>query len=323
MHTKKVLKGVKPFNELFFRSCYFHQLMTAYSKYGAAAEIIYSNYLPVYRFNEETEQISCKTILLFTEKDTEEYSGLHLVKKKRCFDAVKEIIRAIDRGNPVIVAVDCFELAYREEYYHKGHTGHYLLIYGYDIQKGVFIANEHFYTNSVRYGEVEIKLEVLKKAAESYNDNLALYPSAIVKVTRAPHARSKPIGEEFKRRIVRAAQSLSDSCRSMQKFVAYLKEKSENEAYIIENAERLFADIVNLRREKNNQKYQLAVLLKNDKIDEITARVVDNMIFACGILARISRRKNFRKDIYVDMLDRLEECAAFETELKKELEALQ
>lgn len=43
MKAKK-LKGVKPFNEFLFVSCYYHQLMAAYSCLGVSADKIISDH---------------------------------------------------------------------------------------------------------------------------------------------------------------------------------------------------------------------------------------------------------------------------------------
>ena len=40
---KKVLEGIKPFNEMSLKSCYYNQMVAAYSYFGVDPKIIASN----------------------------------------------------------------------------------------------------------------------------------------------------------------------------------------------------------------------------------------------------------------------------------------
>ncbi len=41
---KKILKGIEAFNECWFRTCYYHQLIAGLSYYGVPAEYTILNY---------------------------------------------------------------------------------------------------------------------------------------------------------------------------------------------------------------------------------------------------------------------------------------
>lgn len=102
MKAKK-LKGVKPFNEFLFVSCYYHQLMAAYSCLGVSADKIISDHFFVYRYDAKKKRLSVEHERLLSARDFADVYGVRLVKKRKIGDLAAEIVRSIDGGCPAVV----------------------------------------------------------------------------------------------------------------------------------------------------------------------------------------------------------------------------
>ena len=171
MPDRKVLKGIKPFNRFLFISCYYHQLIAAYSYFGLEPEVQLSNYYPVYLFNAKESGIKVSMRSVNGKPVMEKMTGVRETVKHESKDIVDEAIDSVQEGSPVIIAVDAFYLPYRETAYQKAHLPHYLLIYGYDDEKSEFIVSDHMHLNSYQYTERFLGYGDLRKAYEGYIQN--------------------------------------------------------------------------------------------------------------------------------------------------------
>ncbi len=154
------IEGVKPFNDFLYKSCYWHQLITGLSGLGIDKEAVLLNGFmlvgPEFTiFREST----------IPWKRFEKEAGYTNVA---CNVDEKRLIKNIGRGNPVIVGVDCYYLESRAETYLLTHSPHFILAYGYDLEKRTANVVDHNYLNSFEYTKKVISLDNLLKANAMY-----------------------------------------------------------------------------------------------------------------------------------------------------------
>ena len=160
---RKVLEGIKPFNDFFFKSCYYHQLISGLSLFGIHKDNILLNYLTTIKKGFLTEKEA-----IFSEKVLAKLLGF---KSKIYKFNEKTLIKNISRGNPLIVGVDCYYLESRVSTYLKSHDPHYILVYGYDkVARQAFVV-DHDYRNSIDYAEKVIDLDNLLLANRMLSKN--------------------------------------------------------------------------------------------------------------------------------------------------------
>lgn len=73
---QKIFVTYKPFNELQLKSCYYHQMVTAYSLFGIPSQIIVGNYFPFYKFDTEKEVLSISNSEILDEKVLKVLTGV-------------------------------------------------------------------------------------------------------------------------------------------------------------------------------------------------------------------------------------------------------
>ena len=161
---RNILKGVKPFNTVFYKNCYNHQLLAGLSILGVDSGAYLLN--EFVRFGKD---FSVKSGGYLPPSEVEKTLGYAL---KRMNINLKKLVRQIDRGRPVIVGVDNYELESRPDFYHTTHGGHFVLVYGYDLAADACYIVDHRYAQSFRYEEKVISLKNLLWANRAYEKNI-------------------------------------------------------------------------------------------------------------------------------------------------------
>lgn len=142
---KNKIEGVQPFNDFFYKSCYYHQLIAGLACLGIDKENILIN-----SFVSIKEDFVTINDGLFDEKNLAKYIGY---KDIRSYGSRKKFIRWIDKHRPIVTGVDCYYLESRPETYLKRHDPHFVLVYGYDLDKDELNIVDHNYMNSHEYIE--------------------------------------------------------------------------------------------------------------------------------------------------------------------------
>ena len=150
---KNKISGVQPFNDFLFRSCYYHQLISGLSCFGIDKETILLNAFVSIQSNFEANSED-----IIQEVELAKLLGY---KSEHCNINCAKLIRSIDNGCPVIVGVDCYYLENRPDTYLIRNAPHFILVYGYDLEKRIAYVVDHEYLNSDDFKECEFSLDNL------------------------------------------------------------------------------------------------------------------------------------------------------------------
>ena len=97
---KNKISGVRPFNDFFFKNCYYHQLMAGVSCFGIDRDAILLNAFTLIQSNFNVE----KEGFLHEEK-LEKILGY---KRVHCNINKAKFVRCIDKGQPIIMGGGLF-----------------------------------------------------------------------------------------------------------------------------------------------------------------------------------------------------------------------
>ncbi len=150
---KNKINGVRPFNDFFFKSCYYHQLMAGVACFGVDRDAILLNTFTLIQNNFNAGKEG-----LLNEEKLEKLLGY---KREHCNVNRAKLIRCIDKGYPVIMGVDCYYLESRPDTHQIQHVPHFILAYGYDVENKEANVVDHQYRNSYEYQEKIISLDNL------------------------------------------------------------------------------------------------------------------------------------------------------------------
>lgn len=154
------LDGIKPFNGFSFRNCYWHQLIAGLSCLGIDGDNVLINSMA---FAKEDFGLDESGIL-----PTKEFEKFFGYRCRRCGVTERSLVRNIDRGRPMMLGVDCFFLEGRTDTYHRLHEPHFVLLYGYDLEKRIAFVVDHNYRNGFDFAEKTASLDNILLANRMY-----------------------------------------------------------------------------------------------------------------------------------------------------------
>lgn len=207
MNDVKIIGNILPFNEVFYRNCFYNSLFPIITHYNKDILSILINDISVYDnvlidngFNFMLKYTSAKSIEVILDD-----MGIKMKSLNYREDIISDIIKSINQNNPVIIYIDCFYEPFRKDAYHKNHWIHSLLIYGYDEQQGIMNIVEHKHRDNLSYENRTIKYEDIKNAYENYHinfENKAKLPSYFefsLKDTGNLMGTTNPSNEHYKK----------------------------------------------------------------------------------------------------------------------------
>lgn len=168
--TMKVLRHVKPFNEVFYKSCFFNSLFPVLRYFNKSILSILTNDIVAYRYDSRNteDEFGVQYVPVRSVDQLMRDIGIGYKSINICKDVCSEIIDAILNGKPVIIWVDCFYESIRKDCFQKLHWPHTLVIYGFDEKREVFYVIEHKHRDNLSYEQCEISYQEISQAYEGY-----------------------------------------------------------------------------------------------------------------------------------------------------------
>lgn len=315
----KKIEGIKPFNDLQLKSCYYHQLAAALTGFGVNPQIVAGNYLPLYKYDAKQKSLALNCSEILDEYKLEFWTGVQINKYKN-IDKLKEFVcEQIDTGTPVLLLVDCFYLDYREDTYLKNHNSHSILIYGYDSKERTFIISEHMYLNSYQYMEKFAPMDVIIKAYNNFVARLMKNDWSLVTLTRKREARDFTV-ENFAKEIKLRKEDLQNSLREFRKGMEFLCSCLFKQERFEQERDNMIFFIGKVLGYKNIQKNIIGYLWGYGGIYKAADRIVENYIFIYGVLIKMRALKQYNIQYIEKIMRRCSELLELESELHARLE---
>ncbi|MDR1093292.1 MAG: BtrH N-terminal domain-containing protein [Clostridiales bacterium] len=320
----KVLDGIKPFNKFLFISCYYHQLVAAYSYYGIEPETQLANYYIRYEFDEKNGNLGFSAVGVSSRRAMERATGIRETVLRDAKDIVAETAACIRKGSPIIIAVDTYCLPYRETAYQKNHMPHYLLAYGYDDEKQEFTVSDHMHLNSVLYAEQKLGYDDFRKAFKGYmnffsakNDRAAVRLQKVGEREAGLNARSLT---DFFRRNGRLFDRNAAVMEKIADCAAGRVGDWESDAGITQKCIVFFGK---LRHAKLSQKNMFRYFYGADNAcAKLCGAAADCAFFVSSVLCKISIAKTFAEPLKMKAAQKISEIAEAERALAGELRKL-
>ncbi|WP_167957222.1 BtrH N-terminal domain-containing protein [Anaerosporobacter faecicola] len=164
----KIIEKIYPFNDFFYRDCYYNSLFAVINHFKGDISYILANELQIYDYVAKSVlSTGIVTLSMMPTNKLLEKMNIYYDAKEGKIEPC-EIYDALENDKPVILMVDCFEESIRQDYYHKEHLDHNLLIYGYNDEQKTFHIFEHSRTNRLDYKKTIIPVESAIHASNAY-----------------------------------------------------------------------------------------------------------------------------------------------------------
>lgn len=313
---RKILKGIKALDKFEIQSCYYTHLMTGYVKFGADSLIVAANYLPIYGFDTEKNKPYIKRCEIFEPTIFRRLAGVQKTNLAEIGHAKSFIVDHINQGHLVILPVDCYDLNYRPDTYQRQHVIHFILIYGYDGEKKLFFANEHNFRNSLNYRKVQLPMETIISAHDSFQRLLREENGFSATILAKDRCRmSHDFLKEFKHGLILKEREFRESRSAFWPWFNSIPKALHSPQKFKEGQEMILEALTVCRFVKSYER-DLLYELGFQKAFLLADRIMEDYVFLFGMFAKM-KLTGYQIESAEKALSRYEELKKLENQLLK------
>lgn len=332
MESKIILSNIVPFNDMFYKSCFYHSLFPIIGYYGKSIMELMVNDVIVYEYNENipvplgVEYMPTTPLNVLLDE-----VGIRVRIQLESNDIVNDMITAISKRRPVILWVDSFYEPFREDTYQKKHLLHTLLIYGFCLANQKFYIIEHDHEENLSYDCREISFDDLMNAYKGYFINYGEYYFEIpsyneyytdlegIKFEDASKKKALCI-KQYATNMIQKKSILFERLEFLKKFPERFIFACKDEISLSENVDSLISSCNNIINAKLATRYVMAELFNDNKtiIMDIDA-ILDNWNFIRAHLARYKFSLKYKKEAIESSITKLEQLFQLECNFNDKL----
>ncbi|ADL52338.1 beta-ketoacyl synthase N-terminal-like domain-containing protein [Clostridium cellulovorans] len=259
MNKVIVYEGIKPFNDIFFRDCFYNSFFPILQRNKKSIMPFMLNAYPIYKLDQQLISVEYDVIQGFEALCKQEHITYETFAKVD--DIVGEIESGLSHEQLIIVFIDCYYETFRKDTYNKLHWPHTLLIYGMDVENKKFYVLEH--TNKDNLGYKNCTLDY-QDVIDSYRGCYENFPNMFkYGLYKFNIENGEPLEDETQVMTEVAAQNIlaiydkvSESNKVLDCFKDYFKKILGSEQNLIENSQNLVTNLNNLINIKRAELYK-------------------------------------------------------------------
>lgn len=167
---RKILEGIEPFNDVYFKNCYFNALIPIGQYFGRDILPFIINDIASYRYKSMEDSDIMDYISMKPLQGILNELGLGSVTDAQSSDIIGDIKTAVSAGRPVVLWIDCYYSPVRADMYLKDHWAHCMVVYGYDDEQQVCSIIEHRHKDNLSYEKKVMKYRDVLNCCKGYLD---------------------------------------------------------------------------------------------------------------------------------------------------------
>lgn len=306
----KVIENIVPFNELFYKNCFYNSLFPVVNHFNNSIlplcineVIVYDNYRQGdfdLIFNKHLARNKMEVVLA--------QMGIIINSSNYNEDFISNIIKAIDKNKPVILWVDPFYESIRKDTYGKKHDIHTILIYGYDNDKEILNIIEHKHRDTLSYEKCIISYEDISNAYKGYHENnekrykSPSYYEFSLNQLQEEGNKTIDYKDIFKTNIKERENELFEGLTKLSSFVDNLKIVFLEQKKLDILVEPIIQSLNNIINEKNVEVYRLSILFGADNnVLRLLQECTDLWILVRAKLVKYNFTKRYRIDTFTEL----------------------
>lgn len=233
-NTAVVIPNMEPFNDVFFKNCFYNSLFPVVRHYGGSELPIVLNELAVFTKNDSQYEVAY--VPSRPDEDVFAEAGVQVIAKRGNERIMEDIQTEIASGHPVIAWVDAYELSIRKDAYQKEHMDHTLLIYGFDASSEQVHVIEHDRRENLSYRHQQVSFEDLVRGCRAFAERYLTNGAHT-----ATHYLVRPVKQIADEQARTEEQVRSDSVRAFAVMLAESEPLCEQSEWMLAQFAREFA----------------------------------------------------------------------------------
>lgn len=321
---EKTLSPIHPFNDFFYRDCFYNALFPALTFYGKSILPILINEVPVYTQGKDMIINEPNFVSVIELADVLKNSGLILRKRTVSVDdLVQELINSIRIGNPIILGMDCYYEPIRQDMYLKHHWSHNLLVFGYDIKKQLFRIIEHKMINSLTYQALEIPFTDIVNSYSGFlthfyheKDSPSFYE---IVPDRMWISENVDLFSLFLKNISMSKKLLEASLKRLYELQNQLRIILLDQKLLDGVIDEVMYTLVNISYAKKVEKFKVTALGFERSTINLVEDLVDRWSIIVSIINKYKMSNVYRNESFLELLECMEEASILEERYYNEL----
>ena len=263
---EKKIEGLQPYNEIFYRNCFYNSFFPIVKFYGGKIEEFLINDIPNYKWNSNDKSLSIDFLAVEKMEEILRRQKINENKMYASKNIIMDIKKSIDEDKPVIIYIDCFYEPLRKDTYLKVHLPHTLLIYGYDDMEEELKIIEHRNKDGLTYDFKTLGYEELEKAYDSMlqryyiNELKHVYYDYKPDISRQVKNENRSYWEIYRHNIRNNMDTLIQGVESIKLFQTALNDMVFNVDVLNQGAEQLTNTLNDIINAKIAEKYKLKLI---------------------------------------------------------------
>lgn len=347
-----ILEKVEPFNEVFYKNCFYNSLFPVIYHLGKDIDPLLENDILVYGNRDKSYSgpdvfycsrytlsqmldimnisVYTKTHRLSCNRDEAHINlnsglieninidiGLGIDKTEEIGCLIKDIMEAISRSRPVILWVDCFYESIRTDTYNKIHWPHTLLIYGCNKEKKVFNVIEHNHRDNLSYQPHVISYDDIVNSCKGFIEGFQIndaMPTYLELFLPNDNEEDKVKKPIMLRdNISRYKGELLNGLNYLKEFTSHLSKIIIDEACLIKIGESIVLRLNNIIKVKQVEKFKNAQLFP-DSIDNVllSQNIIDFWMELRNAIARFLYSATYNSQKFKILSTKLEQLYILE-----------
>ncbi len=313
---KKELERIEPFNDLYYRSCFYNALFPIVMHFNGDIIPFILNDLRAYSYTSTGQGINLDIEFIQLESTEKILSGMNISMdtKEYSSNIIGDIRDSILKDRPALIFIDCFYESIRKDAYRSRHIPHNITIFGFDdINRQCHII-EHKYRESLTYEKMTISFEDIIDSYESYLANYQQYLDMPTFFEFYPGEEGRRntggtiVLSSFQENLVGRREIIEKSLENLKLFIDEYKQMALSEILMKQVSERVLMCFTNIMNIKRVEKYATEKLFKEDRQ---VYELVDNILIAWNharlILAKYVYSLRYTPDTFNHIIESLHE----------------
>ena len=319
----KVIENIEPFNELFYKNCFYNSCFPVIRSYEKNIISYLVNDICIYTCEGKGDKLKLgvKFVSSLPMEQILNNDGIMYKTKRASEDIIKDIIDNISNNKPVIIWIDCFYESIRKDTYQKQHWPHTLLIYGYDLSNSTFNIIEHGNRDNLAYMKRVIAFDDIRNAYNGFMENFAEKIQEPVLNTflktdnsLASHDEKKNYKLEYLKNLTKNSDLMLKGINNIRKYSNSFEKIVMDEESFFENGEEIIKILNTIINAKQAEKYKIEAIFVHQKCEavELLNFIIEQWVFMRKIVAKSVYARIYNRDQNRSLIDALEQIYNYE-----------
>lgn len=320
MQMRRVLPGIEPFNDLFYRTCFYSSLIPVLKHFNINISHFIDNDVIYYKKWDRTQPTSSFLVNYHSRYPVKEWltqNGVMMQTKEVSKEIISDIISALDSEHPVVCFVDCYYLSLRLDRFQKMHWQHSLLIFGYDLNSQMFDVIEHDNFESLTYKKRLIPFDDIEKGYYGYLKHFEENQPTYYEFSKKEEMTNIiQYSLNWPKNIREYHEEIKIGLQSLQEFILHMKEITSKEELLKWHSEELLVVLNNIILAKQSEKYKMGFFGISSSVLE---DIISNWMLVRAIIAKFVYSLKFKSHELVIVSNKIEELYTLEFEYYERL----